>query len=211
MIRTSPKMVENCCPVHISHPKIVNRPIMPVIRPSNFPGVIFSPRNLTASRLLHIGIEYRSTDDFPASTKRSPYMTRRKTIDVCRIPTIIRCFQYCLAGKPILRNQTNNNNVAAPVPKRKAENVNGPMYTSPSFIRTQAYPQRMVMSKMSIQRKALFFCKRYVVNLVKSISPFFNVLLYDSSFWRDEPRGAFFCSIRGIAFIAKKTSLQCTL
>src|SRR5699024_652975 len=150
-IRTSPIMISEPCLVQTSHPRMAIRPSIPVASPVIFAEVSRSPNNRTASRLEYMGMEYSSTDDLPASTKRRPYMTSKNTTDVCRIPTMIRCFHVCFGGSPVFSVQTTNSMVMDPVPNRKAEKVKGPMKAMASFMSTQAYPHKRVMVKMAIQ------------------------------------------------------------
>src|SRR5699024_12148813 len=106
---------------------IVKSPIIPVNNPINCLSVSFSPKYFTANKLLHIGMEYNNTDDFPASTKRRPYMTSKKTAAVCNKPTIIKCFQYPFGGKPNFKTHTMKSNVTDPVANLNAVNVKGPI------------------------------------------------------------------------------------
>src|SRR5699024_1716748 len=149
IIKISPKIASGLWPIHISHPRIVSSPTMPVNSPINCFVASFSPRYFTAKRLLHIGIEYRSTEDFPASTKRRLNMTSKNTAAVCSKPTMIKCFQYLFGGNPNFKNNTMMSNVSAPTLNLKAVNVNGPIYVSDAFICTHAYPQRTVIKIMS--------------------------------------------------------------
>src|SRR5699024_8464035 len=122
------------CPIHISQPKIVSNPMNPKTSPADFAVVNFSAKNLTASKLLHTGMEYNKTEDFPAPTKERAYITGKNTTVVCKNPRMAKCFQCLLSGRPALVNNIISNIVIEPVPKRSAEKVKGPIYSSPCFM-----------------------------------------------------------------------------
>src|SRR5690625_604847 len=127
IINNSPNNASLLCSIQISQPRIVNKPNIPISNPINCFGESFSSKYFTANKLLHNGMEYKRTDDFPASTNFNPYITSKNTAAVCNKPTTNKGIQYCLFGKPNFINVLTMSNVRAPTLNLNAVKVNGPI------------------------------------------------------------------------------------
>src|SRR5699024_8564649 len=108
-------------------------------------------------------MEYKRTEDFPASTKLSPYITSKNTAAVCNKPTIIKCFQYFFAGIPNPIMPATISKVTAPTINRRAVNIAGPIYARPAFIGTQPYPHNEVINKIKSHIDHFDFIKNFIL------------------------------------------------
>src|SRR5699024_1183817 len=138
IINNSPNNAALLCSNQISQPRIVNKPNIPINKPINCLDESFSPKYFTANKLLHNGMEYKRTDDFPASTNFNPYITSKNTAAVCNKPTTNKCLQYCFFGIPSFINVLTISNVRAPTLDLNAVKVNGPINSRDAFICTPA-------------------------------------------------------------------------